>query len=126
MTGETEERLKTLLAEASDYLPDVHVRKMFGCYAFFARDHIYGLVWPHDGGRIGLKIPEQSLYDDLMAQPGSIPWSPGGAGKMGWWVLVPTAFHDDRETLLKWVEIAHDFAKNAPPKPKRNKSSSRK
>ena len=125
MSGEDLDRVKDLLNEASDYLPDVSSRKMFGCYTLFARDHIYALAWPHDGGRIGLKIPEQSLYDELMAQAGAIPWSPGG-GKMGWWVLVPPAFHDDRETLLKWVELAHSYAKNAPPKPKRNKASSRK
>ena len=119
------DHLKDLLNEASDYLPEVSSRKMFGCYTLFARDRIYALVWPHDGGRIGLKIPDQTQYDALMSMVGAAPWSPGG-GKMGWWVLVPPRFHEDKETLIKWVEQAHSYALAAPPKPKRSRSKIRK
>lgn len=116
---------KALLDEASDYLPDVSARKMFGCYTLFARAHIYALVWPHEGGRIGLKIADPDRYAEIMGMPGAAAWSPGG-GKMGWWVLVPPEFHDDPETLIKWVELAHSYALEAPPKPKRVRSRIRK
>lgn len=119
------EQLKDLLNEASDYLPDVTSRKMFGCYTLFARNHIYALVWPHEGGRLGLKIPDQALYDELMSMPGAAAWSPGG-GKMGWWVLVPPVLQEDKETLIKWVELAHGYAHAAPLKPKRSRSKIRK
>jgi hypothetical protein len=117
--------LKALLDEASDYLPDVSSRQMFGCYTLFARDHIYALVWPHEGGRIGLKIADPDRYAELMGMPGAAAWSPGG-GKMGWWVLVPPKFHADQETLFKWVELAHGYAIVAPPKPKRSRAKIRK
>ena len=119
------DRLKDLLNEASDYLPDVSSRKMFGCHTLFARDHIYALVWPHDSGRIGLKIPDQSRYDELMDMPGAAAWSPGG-GKMGWWVLVPPGLHEDKEKLIQWVELAHGYALAASPKLKRSRSKIRK
>ncbi len=119
------DRLKDLLNEASDYLPEVSSRKMFGCYTLFARDHIYALVWPHEGGRIGLKIPDQTKYDELIARPGAAAWSPGG-GKMGWWVLLPPGLPEDKETLIQWVELAHAYALTAPPKPKRSRSKIRK
>lgn len=123
------EHLRSLLDAASDYLPGVTSRKMFGCYTLFANDHIYALVWPQDGGRIGLKIPEQAAYDELMSIPGAALWSPNGE-KTGWWVLVPPSFHADeenlKEKLLAWVERAHGYAMTAPPKPKRNRSKIRK
>ena len=119
------DRLKDLLNEVSDYLPDVTSRKMFGCYTLFARSSIYTLVWNKDGGRIGVKLPEKSVYDERMAMPGAEAWY-AGETRMGAWVLVPQSFHQDKETLFKWVELAHGYALAAPPKPKHVRSKSRK
>ncbi|MDB5078127.1 MAG: hypothetical protein JWP00_51 [Chloroflexi bacterium] len=119
------DRLKVLLDEASDYLPGVTSRKMFGCYALFANASIYALVWDKDGGRIGLKLPDKAVYDELLAMPGAEPWY-AGESRMGYWVLVPESFHQEQGTLLKWVEMAHGYALAAPPKPKRSRTIRRK
>ena len=110
------EQLRDLLKEASDYLPDVTVRKMFGCYTFFARGTIYALVWLPN--RIGLKIPDKDRFEELMALPGAEPWVMGSS-KTRHWVLVPETFHQEKEVLFEWVERAHRYAIAAGPKPKR-------
>jgi TfoX/Sxy family transcriptional regulator of competence genes len=115
------DHLKALLDEASDYLPDVTSRKMFGCYTLFARASIYALVWDKNGGRIGLKLRDKAVYEELLALPGAQPWFTGET-RMGNWVLVPESFHQDKEVLFKWVELAHGYAIATPPKkPKRVK-----
>ncbi len=105
--------LRDLIEEASDGLPGVTRRRMFGSDAFFARDNIYAVI--SSVGRIALKIPDETLYRELLAMPGAEPWSPVGK-PMAHWVLVPEDFHDDGELLSEWTRRAHGFAAAAPPK----------
>ena len=106
--------LLELVEEASRELPGVSPRRMFGCDALFAYGNIYALVWKD--GRIGLKLPEPSLYEELMAMPGAAPWEVGPSKAMSTWVLVPEDFHDDSEQLEVWVRRAHELASKRPPK----------
>lgn len=106
--------LLELLEEASRELPGVSPRRMFGCDALFAYGNIYALVWKD--GRIGLKLPEPSLYEELMAMPGAARWEVGPSQAMSTWVLVPEDFHDDSEQLQVWVRRAHELASKRPPK----------
>jgi TfoX/Sxy family transcriptional regulator of competence genes len=104
--------LLSLVEDASRGLPGVAMRKMFGCEAMFANGKIYSLIWKT--GRIGVKIPDTAQFDELMAQDGAEPWSPGGPKmKMSHWVLVPESFHDDSEALKTWVARAHGHAMKA-------------
>lgn len=101
------EFLKSLLEEASQDLPGVTARRMFGCDALFANLSIYALVWKT--GRIGLKFPDPALYGEVMAMSGAEPWAPGGKPMSGW-VLLPESFHDQPEQLATWVRHAHRLA----------------
>lgn len=115
---------QTLLEEASEMLPDVTRRTMFGCYAIFAREAIYGLIWPP--GRIGLRMSDPDLYQELLALGGSEPWRFEPDGKpVKHWVLVPENFHTDFDLLEKWVKHAYDCAlvESAKPKKSRRKRS---
>ena len=94
-----------LLETASESLPGVFRRMMFGCESLFVDGHIYALVWKE--GRIGLKLTDPKDYDTLRAMPGATPWSPGGRMIMRSWLLVPESFHDDPATLKDWVRRAH-------------------
>jgi TfoX/Sxy family transcriptional regulator of competence genes len=115
---------QALLEEASEMLPDVTRRTMFGCYAIFAREAIYGLVWPP--GRIALRMSDLALYDELLALGGAEPWRFEPEGKpVKHWVLVPESFHTDFGLLEKWVKRAYDLAviESAKPKKARHKRS---
>ncbi len=125
MTDSNLNRAQSLLEEASAYLPDVTRRKMFGCYALFAKESIYGLIWPP--GRIGLRLSKPALYEELLAMLGAETWQYEPGGKpVKHWVLVPLGFHDDPDLLEKWVKQAYDCAielSAQPKKPRRTKTS---
>lgn len=112
------EFLLSLLQEASESLPGVTPRRMFGCDALFADGAIFALIWKT--GRIGLKIQDPGQFAELLALPGAERWAPGSTA-MAHWVLVPESFHDDGELLETWVRRAHQQAKSAGPPVKKAK-----
>jgi TfoX/Sxy family transcriptional regulator of competence genes len=111
------EELETRTNLAAEGLPNVTARNMFGCHALFADGNVFGLVWK--GGRIGVRLPDDSTYNKLMSQTGAAPWK---AGKMTMkhWVFVPEGMHQNRASLRKWLKIGHGLAMQAKPRvPKR-------
>lgn len=82
--------LEALLNSAANSLSKVTSKKLFGCYALWVNDNVFALVWKH--GRIGVKLPDESTYENLMSQSGAEPWK-AGPMKMSHWVLVPETFH---------------------------------
>ncbi len=100
----TIQELEALADVLAAGLPDVTSKKMFGCYALWANDNVFALVWKT--GRLGVKLPESKAYDDLMKLKGSEPWK-AGPMKMAHWVLVPEALHSKSAELKKWFKKAH-------------------
>ncbi len=98
--------LRSRLDDATSGLPQVTVRRMFGCDAFLADGAIFAMVWRE--GRIGLRLPDE-LLPELRALPGSDPWRHRDM-VVRQWVLVPEAFHDDADGLAPWVRKAHAAA----------------
>lgn len=96
--------LQDVLSQASADLPHLSSRRVFGCYGLFASGLIFALIWK--AGRIGLKLPTPTSFEQLMALPGAEPWKAGNK-TMSQWVLVPEAFHTDAKLLKKWVHRAH-------------------
>jgi TfoX/Sxy family transcriptional regulator of competence genes len=109
------EDLSILFEESSTLLLSVTKRRIFGCDAFFANANIFGLIWKT--GRLGVRLPDDKLFTELMAQTGSDPWSvytkPGGK-PMAHWVLVPESMHDDSEEVEQWIAAAHRLALSQP------------
>jgi TfoX/Sxy family transcriptional regulator of competence genes len=98
--------LRTHLDDLTAELPQVAVRRMFGCDAFLAGGAIFAMVWRE--GRIGLRLPDE-LLPELRALPGADPWRHRDM-VVRQWVLVPESFHDDPEGLAPWVRKAHAAA----------------
>jgi TfoX/Sxy family transcriptional regulator of competence genes len=114
--------LEGILTSAASGLSKMTAKKMFGCHALWADGNVFALVWKH--GRIGVKLPEESLYEKLMSSSGAEPWK-AGPMKMAHWVLVPESFHAKAAELKKWAQQAHALCikleKKAKPAPKKSK-----
>ena len=98
--------LRSQLDDLTAGLPEVSVRRMFGCDAFLAGGAIFAMVWRE--GRIGLRLPDDQL-PELRALPGADPWRHRDM-VVRQWVLVPESFHDDTDGLGPWVRKAHAAA----------------
>jgi TfoX/Sxy family transcriptional regulator of competence genes len=98
--------LRSRLDDLTAALPEVSVRRMFGCDAFLAGGAIFAMVWRE--GRIGLRLPDD-LLPELRALPGADPWRHRDM-VVRQWVLVPESFHDDADGLAPWVRKAHAAA----------------
>ena len=109
-------KLQEVLDQAAVGLAKMSSRKMFGCYALWADDNVFGLVWKH--GRIGVKLPTETHYESLMKAKGAEPWK-AGPMKMAHWVLVPDTFHSKPAELKKWVRLAHELCMALPKKEKK-------
>jgi len=117
--------MRTLLLELRSHLddltaglPEVSVRRMFGCDAFLAGGAIFAMVWRE--GRIGLRLPDDQL-PELRALPGADPWRHRDM-VVRQWVLVPESFHDDPDGLAPWVHKAHAAALDRGPTSERKPS----
>ncbi len=104
--------LEGLVGEVSEGLPDVTSRKMFGCHALWASGNVFALVWKE--GRIGVRLPDEKLYEQLSSAAGAGPWK-AGPMNIAHWVLVPPAMHAKKAELRKWVSTAHALAQAARP-----------
>jgi TfoX/Sxy family transcriptional regulator of competence genes len=123
LNQDTIEKLENILNTAASALPKITSKKMFGCHALFVNENVFSLVWKH--GRLGVKLPDEKVYQSLMDKDGSEPWR-AGPMKMAHWVLVPESFHSKPAELKKWVQMAHDLVKNIEKKPNKAKSKTSK
>jgi TfoX/Sxy family transcriptional regulator of competence genes len=112
--------LRSRLDDLTADLPQVTVRRMFGCDAFLAAGAIFAMVWRE--GRIGLRLPDE-LLPDLRALPGADSWRHRDM-VVRQWVLVPESFHDDSDGLASWVRKAHAAALARGPASQRRPSRS--
>lgn len=116
------EKLENMLDTAASGLTKVTEKKMFGCHALFTNENVFGLVWKH--GRLGVKLPDEKVYQSLMDKDGSEPWK-AGPMKMAHWVLVPEAFHSKPAELKKWVQTAHSLCQNLEKKTKKKTAAAK-
>ncbi len=103
--------LSELVAETLSRLTGISKKRMFGCDAFFRSGQIFALIWKT--GRIGVRLPDVSIHNALMASAGAEPWQvydKPSAKPMKHWVLVPEAFHDDTLELASWLGQAYTLA----------------
>ena len=115
MSGANIAELEERLDAAAAGLSRVTSRKMFGCYALWANDNVFALVWKH--GRIGVKLPDAAAYGSLMSLKGSEPWK-AGPMTMAHWVLVPESFHSGAADMKRWLSKAHQLCGALEKKPK--------
>ncbi|MBK9321370.1 MAG: TfoX/Sxy family protein [Bdellovibrionaceae bacterium] len=109
--------LEEILNTGAKGLPKLTSKKMFGCYALWADDNVFALVWKH--GRIGVKLPEANQYESLMGVSGAEPWK-AGPMQMAHWVLVPESFHAKPAEIKKWTVKAHGLCQKLEKKVKKS------
>jgi len=117
--------LMALLLDASDGLPLVEKKRMFGFEAIWADGRIFALVWQ---GRISLRMPDRTAAAELARLPGATALSivEGKTSPAGQrWINVPEAFHDDPHELRRWVRRAYDLALLQPLPPRRKRRATR-
>ena len=105
------DELSELVAETVSRLPGISKKRMFGCDAFFRSGQIFALIWKT--GRIGVRLPDESIHQALMVSEGAEPWqvySKPTTKPMKHWVLVPESFHDDTVELASWLGQAYTLA----------------
>ena len=69
------EKLEELLETATSKLKSIESKKMFGCQASWVNGNVFALVWKK--GRLGVKLPDVSAFDKLIAEKGAAPWKIG-------------------------------------------------
>lgn len=112
--------LEEILNTAAKGLPKLTSKKMFGCYALWADENVFALVWKH--GRIGVKLPETIQYDSLMEVTGAEPWK-AGPMQMAHWVLIPESFHTKPGEIKKWAVKAHGLCQKLAKKVKKSSAT---
>jgi TfoX/Sxy family transcriptional regulator of competence genes len=123
MSQKSIQELEEILNLVTKNLSNVTAKKMFGCYALWANENVFALVWK--SGRLGLKLPDTKAYESLMKLTGAEPWK-AGPMQMSHWILVPESFHSKTADLKKWAIIAHDQCSKLEKKAAIKKSSSKK
>ena len=122
MSQKTIPELEIILNSAAGKLAKVTSKKMFGCFALWADENVFALVWKQ--GRIGVKLPDEKSYETLMKTAGAAPWK-AGPMQMSHWVLVPESFHDKSAEIKKWATLAHDQCIKLEKKPTKKKAEAK-
>lgn len=102
----TLEDLRGRLEDATRGLADVSSRRAFASPGFFAGATMFAFAWK-SALRIVVKLPDEASRASLLGIEGAAPWTPNGK-RMGAWVMVPEAWHDDVAALRPWVRRAYE------------------
>lgn len=93
-----------LVARIADLLPDAGIRgarqkNVFGGRGFLLGKSTFVIAWEDS---LLVKTP-RGEYDAALAEPGVTPFTPGGEGAMGTWVVVPAESIADDPELRDWL-----------------------
>lgn len=102
----TLENLVARLEDATRGLAHVSSRRAFASPGFFAGSAMFAFAWK-SALRIVVKLPDEASRASLLGIEGAAPWTPTGK-RMGAWVMVPEAWHDDVAALRPWVRRAYE------------------
>lgn len=102
------EELNAKLEAATEGLPSVTRKRVFGRNTFFVDGKLFALVWRE--GRLGLKLPDASAHHELAALVGTNPWIAWGRPMVGW-LLVPSEMHEQPALLARWTQRACEAVK---------------
>jgi TfoX/Sxy family transcriptional regulator of competence genes len=77
-------------------------RNVFGGRGFMAGRHAFVIAW--GDGLLAKLTPDD--YALALAQPGVVPFTPGGERPMSTWVVVDADVIADDPELVQWIERA--------------------
>jgi TfoX/Sxy family transcriptional regulator of competence genes len=108
--------LEEAFAGATDALPGVERRKMFGFPAIFANGNMVAGL--HHAGMV-MRLGETDLRQ-MTEHEGAAPFVAMGRTMRGW-IIVPPALVADMPRLRQWLDKALAHAAEMPPKPPRKR-----
>ena len=100
---------------ALEPLPEVELRKMFGCPCAFVHGQMFAVFHP-----VGLAL-KLSVEDreTLLEQPDAALFEPMPGRKMRQYVVLPPATASAEDGLREWLGRAYRYAASLPPKEKK-------
>jgi TfoX/Sxy family transcriptional regulator of competence genes len=98
--------------EALEPLPEVELRKMFGCPCAFVHGQMFAVFHPVG---LALKLSDEDR-EALLAQPNAALFEPMPGRRMRQYVVLPPALQSTEETLQQWIGRAYRYAATLPPK----------
>lgn len=107
----TPDQLAARFASATEGIPGVERRKMFGYPAAFVNGNLvsglYGAGWH-------VRLPEDQQAELVAA--GGRPFEPMAGRPMRGYVILPPSVVEDEATLVTWLDRAVAFGRTLPPK----------
>ena len=98
--------------QALETLPEVELRKMFGCPCAFVHGQMFALFHPVG---LALKLSEQDR-EALLQEPGTMPFEPMPGRKMREYVVLPPADPLTEDELRQWILKSYSYVAALPPK----------
>jgi TfoX/Sxy family transcriptional regulator of competence genes len=98
--------------QALETLPEVELRKMFGCPCAFVHGQMFAVFHPVG---LALKLSEEDRVA-LLEQAGAKPFEPMPGRKMREYIVLPDPYLSAEESLQTWLHKAHRYAALLPPK----------
>jgi TfoX/Sxy family transcriptional regulator of competence genes len=100
-------------------LPEVELRRMFGCPCAFVHGQMFAVFHP---AGLALKLSDEDR-EALLQEPGARPFEPMPGRKMRQYAVLPPAsqapaFQAAGDPLRHWIGKAYRYAAELPPKEK--------
>jgi len=115
------EESKALFRSVVPDAPGAEVKPMFGNLGAFVNGNMFAGLF---GDRIGVRVLDDGVRDELAAIPGVGPFGPAER-PMGGYLALPEAWAEEPERLSEWVARAFATVATLPPKaPKQPKPKS--
>ena len=106
------EESKALFRSVVPDAPGAEVKPMFGNLGAFVNGNMFAGLF---GDRIGVRVLDDGVRDELAAIPGVGPFGPAER-PMGGYLALPEAWAEEPERLGEWITRAFDAVATLPPK----------
>jgi TfoX/Sxy family transcriptional regulator of competence genes len=100
---------------ALEPLPEVELRKMFGCPCAFVHGQMFAVFHPVG---LALKLSDEDR-ETLLKEPNARVFEPMPGRKMRQYVVLPPAYASNVDALQQWLDKAYHYAEALPPKEKK-------
>ena len=98
--------------QALELLPEVELRKMFGCPCAFVHGQMFAVFHPVG---LALKLSDEDR-ETLLEQPEAEVFEPMPGRRMRQYVVLPPAIASTEDGLRQWLDKAYRYAAALPPK----------
>jgi TfoX/Sxy family transcriptional regulator of competence genes len=98
--------------QALEALPEVELRKMFGCPCAFVHGQMFAVLHP---AGLALKLSDEDR-EALLQAPGAKPFEPMPGRTMRQYLVLPPADPSTEGDLQRWIGKSYTYAASLPAK----------